>query len=104
LSISSLAIRGIIQHIHWTTVHHLHPQFVGLFMAKAILESAARGKELGTVTLNLAFAEPFWKLLLGIPLNLMDLQVGVLSEWFELGMTVLAGSSADWELLLGIPL
>eukprot|EP00955_Chlamydomonas_euryale_P054866 355968-Chlamydomonas_euryale.AAC.4 len=44
-------------------------------MAKAILESAARARELGTITLNLNFAEPFWKLLLGIPLNLMDLQL-----------------------------
>lgn len=44
-------------------------------MAKAILESAARGKELGTITLNLNLCEPFWKLLLGIPLNLMDLQL-----------------------------
>ena len=50
-------------------------QFVGLFMAKAILESSARGRELGTITLNLSFCEPFWKLLLGIPLNLMDLQL-----------------------------
>ncbi len=40
-------------------------QFVGMFMAKAILESAARSKELGTITLNLNFCEPFWKLLLG---------------------------------------
>ena len=46
------------------------------FVPQAILESAARGKELGPVTLNLSFCEPFWKLLLGIPLNLMDLQVG----------------------------
>lgn len=50
-------------------------QFVGLFMAKAILETAARGKELGPITLNLQFCEPLWKLLLGIPLNLMDLQL-----------------------------
>lgn len=41
--------------------------FVGLFMAKAILESA---KELGPVSLNLPLAEPFWKLLLGLPLCL----------------------------------
>jgi hypothetical protein len=50
--------------------------FVGLFMAKAILESAARSRELGTITLaGLNLCEPFWKLLLGIPLNLMDLQL-----------------------------
>ncbi|EFJ44240.1 hypothetical protein VOLCADRAFT_82866 [Volvox carteri f. nagariensis] len=48
--------------------------FVGLFMAKAILESAARGKELGPITLNLPLCEPFWKLLLGNPLSLVDLQ------------------------------
>lgn len=48
--------------------------FVGLFMAKAILESAARGKELGPITLNLPVCEPFWKLLLGNPLSLVDLQ------------------------------
>lgn len=58
-----------------STPSHLKKfHFVGLFMAKAILESAARGKELGPVTLNLPFCEPLWKLLLGIPLNLMDLQ------------------------------
>jgi protein-L-isoaspartate O-methyltransferase len=49
-------------------------QFVGAFMAKALLESAARAKELGPISLNLRFCEPFWKLLLGIPLSLMDLQ------------------------------
>lgn len=43
-------------------------------MAKALLESAARAKELGPISLNLRFCEPFWKLLLGIPLSLMDLQ------------------------------
>jgi hypothetical protein len=43
-------------------------------MAKAILESAARGKELGSITLNLPLCEPFWKLLLGAPLSLVDLQ------------------------------
>jgi hypothetical protein len=43
-------------------------------MAKALMESAAR-KDLGTVTLNLHFAEPLWKLVLGVPLTLMDLQV-----------------------------
>lgn len=48
--------------------------FVGLFMAKALIETAARGKELGSVMLNLCFSEPFWKLLLGQPLSLMDLQ------------------------------
>ncbi|WIA09202.1 hypothetical protein OEZ85_008612 [Tetradesmus obliquus] len=48
--------------------------FVGMLMAKALLETAARGKELGPVVLNLSFCEPFWKLLLGIPLGLMDLQ------------------------------
>ncbi|KAG2432997.1 hypothetical protein HXX76_008725 [Chlamydomonas incerta] len=48
--------------------------FVGLFMAKAIVESAARGKELGPITLNLPLCEPFWKLLLGNPLSLVDLQ------------------------------
>lgn len=49
--------------------------FVGMLMAKALLETAARGKELGPICLNLTFAEPFWKLLLGIPLSLMDLQM-----------------------------
>eukprot|EP00798_Chlamydomonas_sp_ICE-L_P005097 gene5097-34897_t len=59
-----------------STPSHLRKfQFVGMFMAKAILESAARGKELGSITLSLLFCEPFWKLLLGIPLNLMDLQL-----------------------------
>jgi hypothetical protein len=48
--------------------------FVGAFMAKALLESSARAKELGPISLNLRFCEPFWKLLLGIPLSLMDLQ------------------------------
>ena len=48
--------------------------FVGMFMAKALLESSARAKELGPISLNLRFCEPFWKLLLGIPLSLMDLQ------------------------------
>ncbi|KAI8465955.1 MAG: hypothetical protein J3K34DRAFT_371153 [Monoraphidium minutum] len=48
--------------------------FVGSFMAKALLESAARAKELGPISLNLRFCEPFWKLMLGIPLSLMDLQ------------------------------
>jgi E3 ubiquitin-protein ligase HUWE1 len=48
--------------------------FVGLFMAKALLETAARTKELGPISLNLRFCEPFWKLLLGIPLSLVDLQ------------------------------
>ncbi len=48
--------------------------FVGLFMAKALLETAARTKELGPISLNLRFCEPFWKLLLGIPLSMMDLQ------------------------------
>jgi E3 ubiquitin-protein ligase HUWE1 len=47
--------------------------FVGSFMAKALLESSARAKELGPISLNLRFCEPFWKLLLGIPLSLMDL-------------------------------
>lgn len=46
--------------------------FVGLFMAKAILETAAR-KELGPIALCLNFCEPFWKLLLGAPLSLVDL-------------------------------
>ncbi len=31
-------------------------------------------QELGPITLNLALAEPFWKMLLGLPLSLMDLQ------------------------------
>jgi E3 ubiquitin-protein ligase HUWE1 len=48
--------------------------FVGSFMAKALLESAARAKELGPISLNLRFCEPFWKLMLGIPVSLMDLQ------------------------------
>ncbi len=48
--------------------------FVGMFMAKALLETAARTKELGPISLNLRFCEPFWKLLLGIPLSMMDLQ------------------------------
>eukprot|EP00983_Pelagomonas_calceolata_P124634 1161127-Pelagomonas_calceolata.AAC.18 len=46
-------------------------------MAKAILESAARGRDLGAITLNLPFCEPLWKLLLGQPLHLVDLQVCV---------------------------
>ncbi|KAJ9531877.1 hypothetical protein QJQ45_022018 [Haematococcus lacustris] len=59
-----------------STPPHLRKfQFVGLFMAKAILESSARGKELGPITLNLPLCEPLWKLLLGCPLNLMDLQL-----------------------------
>jgi hypothetical protein len=48
--------------------------FVGTFMGKALVETAARGKELGPIVLNLSFCEPFWKLLLGIPLTLQDLQ------------------------------
>jgi len=54
---------------------HLTSCLLSLFLPQAILESAARSKELGTITLNLSFCEPFWKLLLGIPLNLMDLQL-----------------------------
>lgn len=57
-----------------TPSHLKRFHFVGMLMAKALLETAARGKELGPVVLNLAFCEPFWKLLLGIPLGLMDLQ------------------------------
>lgn len=58
--------------------------FVGMLMAKALLETAARGKELGPITLNLQFCEPFWKLLLGIPLSLMDLQALDPTEWRSL--------------------
>lgn len=57
-----------------TASHLKRFHFVGMLMAKALLETAARGKELGPVVLNLNFCEPFWKLLLGIPLGLMDLQ------------------------------
>jgi E3 ubiquitin-protein ligase HUWE1 len=58
-----------------TSAAHLKKyHFIGSFMAKALMESAAR-KDLGTVTLNLQFAEPLWKLMLGVPLTLMDLQV-----------------------------
>ncbi|KAF6266504.1 hypothetical protein COO60DRAFT_1265623 [Scenedesmus sp. NREL 46B-D3] len=57
-----------------TASHLKRFHFVGMLMAKALLETAARGKELGPVVLNLSFCEPFWKLLLGIPLGLMDLQ------------------------------
>ena len=59
------------------TISLASPSPLTLFFhnAQAILESAARSKELGTITLNLSFCEPFWKLLLGIPLNLMDLQL-----------------------------
>lgn len=57
-----------------TPSHLKRFHFVGMLMAKALLETAARGKELGPVVLNLNFCEPFWKLLLGIPLGLMDLQ------------------------------
>ncbi|KAF8073005.1 E3 ubiquitin-protein ligase TOM1-like [Scenedesmus sp. PABB004] len=57
-----------------TASHLKRFHFVGMLMGKALLETAARGKELGPVVLNLSFCEPFWKLLLGIPLGLMDLQ------------------------------
>lgn len=57
-----------------TASHLKRFHFVGMLMAKALLETAARGKELGPVVLNLNYCEPFWKLLLGIPLGLMDLQ------------------------------
>lgn len=46
------------------------------------------GKEVGPIVLNLPFCEPFWKLLLGIPLNLMDLQLLDPTEFRSL-MTVL---------------
>lgn len=55
--------------------------FVGLFMAKALLESAARGKELGPIALNLPFAEPFWKLLLGVSLCLQASQTSAAAPW-----------------------
>lgn len=59
-------------------------QFVGMFMAKALLETAARGKELGPITLNLQLCEPFWKLLLGIPLSLLDMQLLDMTEFRSL--------------------
>ncbi len=50
------------------------PRLTRAVLGKAILESSARGKELGPITLNLPFVEPLWKLLLGHPLGLTDLQ------------------------------
>lgn len=43
-------------------------------MAKALLETAARSASLGPISLNLRFAAPLWKLLLGEPLGLADLE------------------------------
>jgi HECT-domain (ubiquitin-transferase) len=51
----------------------LHPHDC-MLPPQALLESSARSKELGPITLNLNFCDPFWKLLLGQPLSLMDLQ------------------------------
>ncbi len=45
-------------------------------------------QELGPIVLNLPFCEPLWKLLLGIPLNLMDLQLLDPTEFRSL-MTIL---------------
>lgn len=87
------------------------PSLQGMFMAKAILESSARGRELGPITLNLPFCEALWKLLLGLPLNLMDLQLldptefrwefGVAHSWWRECTRV--GTARQWIYLAWAP-